>query len=149
MTSDSFILPFGTISLDDRPRVGGKGGSLGELTSALIPVPPGFVVTTDAFSAFLDALDKEHGIRNRIAKLDPEDVATLNQTTSDIRTLVQQAPTPKEIASVIAEAYSKLGITFLWRCARVPQVKTAKRPALPACKTPISGKKVKHSLWRP
>lgn len=109
MTSDSFILPFGTISLDDRPRVGGKGGSLGELTSALIPVPPGFVVTTDAFSAFLDALDKEHGIRNRIAKLDPEDVATLNQTTSNIRTLVHQAPTPKEIASVIAEAYSKLG----------------------------------------
>lgn len=31
------------------PRVGGKGASLGELVRAGFIIPPGFVVTTDAF----------------------------------------------------------------------------------------------------
>jgi len=107
--SEEFILPFSDISLDDRPRVGGKGGSLGELTNALIPVPAGFVVTTDAFKAFLDVLDDAHGIRNRIAGLDPEDVATLNQVTAEIRGLVQKSPTPDNIDSAITKAYAGLG----------------------------------------
>ncbi len=40
---------FKDVGIADRPTVGGKGGSLGELTGAGIPVPPGFVVTTAAF----------------------------------------------------------------------------------------------------
>ena len=107
--SEEFILPFSDISLDDRLRVGGKGGSLGELTSALIPVPAGFVVTTDAFKAFLDVLDDAHGIRKRIAGLYPEDVATLNQVTAEIRGLVQKSPTPENISTAITTAYAGLG----------------------------------------
>ena len=37
---------FKDVGIADRPTVGGKGGSLGELTQAGIAVPPGFVVTT-------------------------------------------------------------------------------------------------------
>ena len=48
---------FADIGLADRPTVGGKGGSLGELTQmgigAGIDVPPGFVVRTEAFEAFV------------------------------------------------------------------------------------------------
>ena len=33
---------FADVGIHDRPTVGGKGGSLGELTSAGIAVPPGF-----------------------------------------------------------------------------------------------------------
>ena len=40
---------FRDVGIADRPTVGGKGGSLGELDGAGIPVPPGFVVTTAAF----------------------------------------------------------------------------------------------------
>lgn len=36
------------IGLVDRPTVGGKGASLGELVRAGIAVPPGFVVRTGA-----------------------------------------------------------------------------------------------------
>ena len=35
---------FADLTLADRPAVGGKGASLGELTRAGIAVPPGFVV---------------------------------------------------------------------------------------------------------
>ena len=40
---------FEEIGLRDRADVGGKGGSLGELTRAGIAVPPGFVIRTRAF----------------------------------------------------------------------------------------------------
>ena len=48
---------FADVGIADRPTVGGKGGSLGELTQAGIAVPPGFVVTTFAFEEFLAALE--------------------------------------------------------------------------------------------
>ena len=37
--------------------VGGKGASLGELARAGLAVPPGFVVTVDAFAAAMAAID--------------------------------------------------------------------------------------------
>ena len=41
----------------DAAVVGGKGASLGELTRAGVAVPPGFVVTADAFAAAMAAID--------------------------------------------------------------------------------------------
>lgn len=93
----------------DRPRVGGKGGSLGELCNARIPVPDGFVITTAGFRAFLDRLDAEHGIRRRISGLDPQDMATLNQATSEIRTLVDRAEPPSALREAILAAVVGLG----------------------------------------
>lgn len=37
------------ISKEDVKEAGGKGASLGEMTTAGIPVPPGFVITTEGF----------------------------------------------------------------------------------------------------
>ncbi|MBI2017472.1 PEP/pyruvate-binding domain-containing protein [Candidatus Daviesbacteria bacterium] len=43
-----YIKLFNEISKNDVKEVGGKGASLGEMTNAGIPVPPGFVITTEA-----------------------------------------------------------------------------------------------------
>ena len=43
-----YIQPFNQISKDDVGFVGGKGASLGEMTKANLPVPFGFVITTEA-----------------------------------------------------------------------------------------------------
>jgi pyruvate,water dikinase len=43
------LLFFGAIADADAGRVGGKGLSLGTMAAAGLPVPPGFVVTTDAY----------------------------------------------------------------------------------------------------
>src|SRR5438309_9892005 len=45
----SDLTPLASITAADRPAVGGKGLSLGQLVAAGLPVPPGFVVTTAAF----------------------------------------------------------------------------------------------------
>jgi phosphoenolpyruvate synthase/pyruvate phosphate dikinase len=47
-----YIKSFQQISKDDISVVGGKGASLGELTQIGIPVPPGFVITTQAYKNF-------------------------------------------------------------------------------------------------
>jgi pyruvate,water dikinase len=44
-----FIRSFDTIESGDEPHVGGKGLSLGLLTRAGLPVPPGFCITTAAY----------------------------------------------------------------------------------------------------
>ena len=52
---------FEDISLRDTDSVGGKGANLGELTAGGLPVPPGFVVTGEAY---LDAIGRARHPRN-------------------------------------------------------------------------------------
>jgi phosphohistidine swiveling domain-containing protein len=47
-----YIKSFNQINKDNVSLVGGKGASLGELFNSGIPVPDGFVITTDAFKQF-------------------------------------------------------------------------------------------------
>jgi phosphohistidine swiveling domain-containing protein len=53
------ILFFDAITDQDANRVGGKGFSLGKTASAGLPVPPGFVITTDTYRRL-----HERGIRS-------------------------------------------------------------------------------------
>ena len=99
---------FAEIGLADRPRVGGKGGSLGELTRAGIAVPPGFVVATEAFEAFLAALEAEAPLRSRIEALDADDLAGVQDATAQIRDRLTHAPMPAALAGAITEAYWRL-----------------------------------------
>ena len=48
---------FKEISKKDVGIAGGKGASLGEMTSVGIPVPPGFVILAEAFVRFLEETD--------------------------------------------------------------------------------------------
>ncbi len=47
------ILSFDKVGLGDAALVGGKGANLGELTRAGIPVPPGFIITTEGWDFHL------------------------------------------------------------------------------------------------
>ena len=47
------ILGFNEIGKEDVIKVGGKGANLGEMLSAGINVPKGFVITADAYKEFL------------------------------------------------------------------------------------------------
>ena len=51
---NTFVLPFDTLNatLD---VAGGKGADLSRMTHAGFPVPPGFLVTTEAYRAFVQA----------------------------------------------------------------------------------------------
>jgi pyruvate,water dikinase len=104
----SFIRWFPELSLADRPVVGGKSASLGELTRTELPVPPGFVVTTAAFEEFLASADPRGEIRAEIAALDRQDPVRVSRVSERIRERLLAAPVPREIASSISGNYRRL-----------------------------------------
>lgn len=99
---------FREIGLEDRPAVGGKGGSLGELTRAGIAVPPGFVVRTEAFEGFVRELDGAEPLRAPIEALDPDNLAEVQQVTSIIRTRFEDAELPAKVEQAILFALAEL-----------------------------------------
>ena len=108
MADRTIISWFADVGLADRPAVGGKGGSLGELTRAGIAVPPGFVVRTEAFEAFIRALDGEEPLRAPIEALDPGDIPAVTECTNAIRARVEKTPLPAEVGDAILSAYATL-----------------------------------------
>ena len=63
MTSALRVVGLEGVGRDDVALAGGKGANLGELVRAGLPVPPGFVVTTQAYGDFLVA----GGLGDRLA----------------------------------------------------------------------------------
>jgi pyruvate, water dikinase len=100
---------FGEIGLTDVGLVGGKGANLGELTTAGLPVPPGFVVTA---AAYLEAISGS-GARARLArllsKLNADDPSSLAETQRAAREEIMATPIPAEIADAMENAYRTLG----------------------------------------
>lgn len=111
MSSNANIAWFADIGLEDRPTVGGKGGSLGELTRAGIAVPPGFVVRTEAFERFVQALDAEAPLRAPIETLDPDDLDRVSAITAEIRDRVERSPLPEDVRADLLAAYADLAGT--------------------------------------
>jgi pyruvate,water dikinase len=104
-----YISWFRDIGLDDRPKVGGKGGSLGELQRAGINVPPGFVVRTEAFEDFIDALERRSPVRAHVAGLAADDLEGMGAVSRELRARIEDAPLPADLQQEIRDAYERLG----------------------------------------
>ncbi|HXT93344.1 MAG TPA: PEP/pyruvate-binding domain-containing protein [Trebonia sp.] len=89
--------------------VGGKGASLGELARAGVAVPPGFVVTVEAFAAAMAAIDPSGAHRASVEALDAADLAGIAGVAARLRALVTEAPLPAEVAAAISSGYADLG----------------------------------------
>jgi len=99
---------FSEVGIADRPTVGGKGGSLGELTRAGIDVPPGFVVTTHAFELFLAALEARAPVRSKVEALDPADLDGVTALSQELRRRVVEEALPAEVEQAILSAHAEL-----------------------------------------
>lgn len=99
---------FADVGIKDRPTVGGKGGSLGELTQAGITVPPGFVVTVSAFETFLEALEAREPIRPLVEALDPTDHGAATKLSEQLRARVMEEKMPAEVEQAIMASMREL-----------------------------------------
>ena len=102
------ILDFIDIKKEDISLAGGKGANLGELTSAKINVPKGFVITADAYKAFL----RENGIDKIIEKNLKDaslDESTLLKAAEYFRKLIISGKFSKEMQQLITDNYRSLG----------------------------------------
>ncbi|MFN4218510.1 MAG: phosphoenolpyruvate synthase [Candidatus Bipolaricaulia bacterium] len=94
----------------DTSLVGGKGASLGEMRRALqgIPVPDGFVITAEAFRAFLERTGLDARIRALVGELDTHNVQMLADYGRRIRNLIAETPLPSDLEREILRAYREL-----------------------------------------
>jgi pyruvate,water dikinase len=102
------VLWLDDVDADDIDTVGGKGASLGELTGAGLPVPPGFVVTAETYRAFIE----EAGIDEELfaaVDVDPEDAAALRAAEKKARELITETPLPEPVREEILDAYGEMG----------------------------------------
>jgi phosphohistidine swiveling domain-containing protein len=99
---------FDEIRKDDIALAGGKGANLGELSHAGLPVPPGFVVTTTAYDAFVEANGIQDAIVGRASATRAEDPAGFEEMAEGIRALFSGGKVPEMMADEIRAAYHEL-----------------------------------------
>jgi pyruvate,water dikinase len=104
-----YISWFHDIGLVDRPKVGGKGGSLGELYRAGINVPPGFVVRTEAFEGFIDALERCSPVRACVDGLAADELDGMGAVSRELRARIEDSPLAADLQQEIHDAYGRLG----------------------------------------
>ena len=102
------ILKFNHLDRNDIAIAGGKGANLGELMQAGFPVPPGFVLSTAAYDAFV----QEHDLQSRIVELASSvragDTRTAEAASEAIAALFLDAEMPGRIQEELLTAYAAL-----------------------------------------
>ncbi|MEU8245092.1 PEP/pyruvate-binding domain-containing protein [Nonomuraea sp. NPDC048916] len=91
-------LEFSEIHAGMLPEVGGKAANLGELTRAGLPVPGGWVLTTEAYRQVAEA-----------ARLDPIIAVGGPGLAGAARTRLLETPVPEAVAKTVREFHARLG----------------------------------------
>ncbi|MEM0437989.1 MAG: phosphoenolpyruvate synthase [Candidatus Micrarchaeia archaeon] len=104
----AYIAWFGDLSKNDVGIAGGKGANLGEMYCAGLPVPPGFVVTSDAYFKFIEDARIGDRIKRILKGTNIYDSAQLQAASDEIKTLIMASKVPKDIEKEIRKAYKTL-----------------------------------------
>jgi pyruvate,water dikinase len=91
-----------------RCQVGGKNASLGELTRAGLPVPPGFAITAAAYAQARDAAGLTAELASLIAAVNPDQSRQLSEVGRKARELVTSMPLPRALEDQVRQAYAAL-----------------------------------------
>ncbi|PIQ68484.1 MAG: hypothetical protein COV91_03890 [Candidatus Taylorbacteria bacterium CG11_big_fil_rev_8_21_14_0_20_46_11] len=119
-----FTKDFSELSRNDAATAGGKGASLGEMTSAFAKatagqagghnlVPPGFVVLASAFEHFLEETDLDVEIDAILHTVKHEEMHTVEHASEKIQGLILNAKMPDDVGREISEQFKKLNAVFV------------------------------------
>ncbi len=103
-----YVKKFEDLSKSDIGIAGGKGANLGELTQAGIPVPPGFVVTAQAYEYFMDEAGINDKVMSILEEIDINDTKALQAAAEEIKKIIVEAPIPENLILFIREFYNEL-----------------------------------------
>jgi len=104
-----FTKTFEQLGKGDAGIAGGKGASLGEMTRAGIPVPPGFVVLAGAFNHFLEECEIKADIESIFSKVNHKDTNSVENASGEIQAIIKSAVMPADIESEILADFHALG----------------------------------------
>ncbi|WP_405293280.1 phosphoenolpyruvate synthase [Methanobrevibacter sp.] len=103
-----YVVKFEDLSKSDIGIAGGKGANLGELTQAGIPVPPGFVVTAQAYEYFMDEAGINDKVMSILEEIDINDTKALQAAAEEIKSIIIESPIPNDLVVFIREYYNQL-----------------------------------------
>ena len=89
-------------------EVGGKGASLGEMTGAGLPVPPGFTLTCTAFRTSKEQSELDEDIARLLFELDTENTDMVIQRCREIREAFSKMEMVPEVEVDLRNAYREL-----------------------------------------
>lgn len=108
-----FIRSFEKLSKEDVGLAGGKGASLGEMTQAGVPVPPGFVVLSDAFERFIEETNLNVEIDAILDGVNHEAMHTVENVSEKIQALILGAEMPADIADGVMKFFKELDAQYV------------------------------------
>ena len=91
-----------------KPEVGGKAASLGEMTGAGLPVPPGFALTTEAFRTCRDAAQLDNSLARMLYGLDVNDMAMVTERCGAIRDVIRTMDMDPAVEKALRHSYDEL-----------------------------------------
>jgi pyruvate,water dikinase len=103
-----FVKWFSELDKDSIKFAGGKGANLGEMYNLKIPVPPGFVVTAQAYDYFIEKAKVKEKITKLLNKIEYNNTTQLDEITKEIRELIVNSKMPKDLEEEIIESYENL-----------------------------------------
>src|SRR3989344_6822228 len=90
--------------------VGQKAASLSELIRSGLPVPAGFVITTEAFEFFLRFNKLDEKIPGILQNLDFENIEQLKSKSKEIEDLIINADITDSIRRSVKDFYENIGV---------------------------------------
>jgi rifampicin phosphotransferase len=105
-------------------EAGGKAASLTRLLAAGLPVPPGFLATTEAYQLFVRTHGLDQAIERALSAYDPAAPDPWAGVSAAIHDLFLGAPVPPVVAAEVGAAYAALG-------AEVCQAGASEAPGAP------------------
>ena len=91
-----------------KAEVGGKAASLGEMTGAGMPVPPGFALCTSAFRTSRDKADLDANLARLLQGLDISNTDMVSERCAQIRQLIEKMAIDEEVQQELRNAYEEL-----------------------------------------
>ncbi|MBA2862124.1 phosphoenolpyruvate synthase [Methanococcus maripaludis] len=93
---------------DDVDIAGGKGASLGEMWNAKLPVPPAFVITSEAYRYFIKETKLQDEIERILSNIDVNNNEELNKASKEVRKAIENVKIPDDLKLSIIESYHKM-----------------------------------------
>ena len=88
--------------------VGGKGANLGEMTRAHLPIPYGFVITSEAYFHFIKINKLEKKIEGFLSLINFDNATELHQASKHIQDLIMKANMSDSLVNEILVYYDNL-----------------------------------------
>jgi pyruvate,water dikinase len=119
------VVSLAEVSESDLPLVGGKASKLGELVRQGLPIPPGFVLTTEAYDAFVNGTVLKTELPAALASIQTDQPETIEAASQRIRQAFETAPFPPTLQREIETAYEMFARQFAVRFCAVRSSATA------------------------